>query len=49
MHLLYNLNLNIAVTQDHYEASVKNFLRVRHDVQKHALQNYQNTKTKVQF
>jgi len=40
----YNIKLNtcISVTQDHYEASIKNFERVRHEVQTHALQNYQN-------
>ena len=49
MHLLYNIQLNVPVTQDHYEASIKNFIRVRHEVQIHTLQNYQNRTKKCTF
>jgi hypothetical protein len=49
MHLLYTIKLNVSVTQDHYEASKKNFVRVRHKVQTYAQQNYQNRKKKCTF
>jgi hypothetical protein len=44
MHLLCNIKLNVLVTQNHYEASIKNFVLVKHELQTQALQNYQNRK-----